>query len=384
MVNISKIQDLFKTILDSADIEINGNRSWDIIIKDDSIFDQVLSNGSLAFGEGYMNGLWECRDLPEMICRLLRSDAELKLSTMNRISIGLKTGTGKLKKIFNNHTVNRSKKDVSYHYNIGNDLYAAMLDKRMTYTCAYWKNSNNLDDAQDAKIDLLCRKLGLEKGMRVLDIGCGWGSFMFYAAEKYGVICDGLTLSSEQVSYGQSRVQKNKLPVKFILEDYREYVPDEKYDCIVSVGMLEHVGPGNYRTYFEKAADMLVDNGIFLVHTIGSPNSSEKADPWIDKYIFPNGVIPSIAQLGKAIDGIYNIEDLHNIGPDYDRTLCAWYENVNKNWENLSNNYTKRFRRMWNYYLLSCAGAFRSRKLNLWQFSLTKVGSAKPECVRAV
>ncbi|GAA0834264.1 cyclopropane fatty acyl phospholipid synthase [Marinomonas arenicola] len=384
MSKVMSNHSLFESILSSADIKLNGNRSWDLIINDESIYEKILTGGSLAFGEAYMDGLWECEDIAEMISRLLSSDVESMLGSLQKISLGLKVGAGKLKKAFNLQSIERAKRDVSYHYDIGNELYSYMLDKRMTYTCAYWKDSDNLDDAQEAKLDLLCRKLGLKKGMRVLDIGCGWGSFMVYAAQNYGVICDGLTLSQEQANYGKELIKNQELPINFILEDYREYVPELKYDRIVSVGMLEHVGPDNYREYFEKSYDMLADNGVFLVHTIGSPTSSNKTDPWIDKYIFPNGVIPSISQIGNGINGLYNIEDLHNIGPDYDKTLCSWHENFEKNWEFLNSTYDERFYRMWRYYLLSCAAAFRSRNLNLWQFSLTKVGTQKPEYVRAV
>lgn len=375
---------LFQNVLDIADVKINGSRSWDLIVHDDNLYDKVLTDGSLGFGEAYMDGMWECENIPEMISRLLKADILDQIDTREKFNLGVKIASSKIKKAFNLQNITRSKKDVSYHYDLGNDLYSAMLDKRMTYTCGYWKESQTLDQAQEAKLDLLCRKLNLKKGMRVLDIGCGWGSFMFYATEKYGVICDGLTLSKEQADYGQSLVQREQLSTNFIVQDYREYTTDKKYDRIVSVGMLEHVGPKNYREYFKKSAQLLKDDGIFLLHTIGGTISSQGTNPWVDKYIFPNGVIPSISQIGSAIEGLYNIEDLHNIGPDYDKTLCAWHDNFNDNWDRLNNKYDERFYRMWRYYLLSCAGAFRCRSLNVWQFGLTKIGVTKPEAVRAM
>lgn len=376
-------KELFSNLLNQADIKINGDRPWDIIVNDDKLFDNILSQGTIAFGEGYMDHLWDCQRIDILVSKLLRANIEEKLSGTDKFKIAAKIGVSKLKSLINNQSLSRVKEDVPFHYDIGNDLYTNMLDDRMAYTCAYWKDANNLNEAQENKMELICRKLDLKPGMRLLDIGCGWSSFMNYAAEKHGVICDGLTLSQEQMKLGQ-RVADNKgLPVRIILEDYREYQPVQQYDRIVSIGMIEHVGPENYTEFFNCANRFLKDDGIFLLHTIGSPVSVNQTDPWINKYIFPNGVIPSIAQLSSSLEGKMNIEDVHNFGPDYDLTLMAWCENFEKNWHKISDQYNDRFYRMWRYYLLSCAGAFRSRDLNLLQFSLTKNGCELPLHVRA-
>jgi cyclopropane-fatty-acyl-phospholipid synthase len=245
-----------------------------------------------------------------------------------------------------------------------------MLDRRLVYSCAYWKDADNLDDAQEAKLDLICKKLGLRKGDRVLDIGCGWGSFARFAAEKYGVRVVGITVSSEQAALGREMCEG--LPVEIRLQDYREI--DEKFDHVVSVGMFEHVGYKNYRIYMEVVRRCLRDEGLFLLHTIGNNISCIATDPWFDKYIFPNSVVPSVKQISSAMEGLFILEDLHNFGSYYDATLTAWFANFDRNWHSLTDRYDQRFYRMWKYYLLSCAGSFRSRCLQVWQMVLSKEG----------
>lgn len=378
----SSIEEFFTSLLSKADIQINGSRPWDIQVHDNSLYERVLAEGSLGFGEAYMDGLWDCEQIDEMIYRVLSHDLEAELDAKAKVKLGLKVASAKLKHFVNPQSISRAKEDVSSHYNTGNDLFVRMLDKRLTYTCAYWKKASNLDEAQEAKLDLICRKMGLQPGMRVLDVGCGWGSFMLYAAEKYGVICDGLTLASEQTDLGARRAAESGLPVKFILEDYREFHPKEKYDRVVSVGMIEHVGPSNYAEYFDCAQRFLKSDGLFLLHTIGTKVSTDKTDPWIDKYIFPNGVCPSMVQLAQGMEGKFNMEDVHNIGEDYDKTLCAWCVNFEEHWSEIADTYGERFHRMWRYYLLCCAGAFRCRDINVWQFVLSPYGLSKPDYVR--
>jgi cyclopropane-fatty-acyl-phospholipid synthase len=260
------------------------------------------------------------------------------------------------------------------HYDLGNDLFQNMLDKRMNYSCAYWKDADTLDKAQENKLELICKKLYLKPGMKVLDIGCGWGAFGKYAAEKYGVEVIGITVSKEQVALGRELCKG--LHVEFRLRDYRDI--NEKFDRMVSVGMIEHVGNKNYREYFKIAERNLVDDGLFLLHTIGEVRSVNKTDAWTHKYVFPNGMLPSIAQLAGAMEGLFVIEDLHNFGADYDETLMAWYNNFNDNWNVIKNKYNERFYKMWKYFLLSSAGAFRARSKNqLWQIILSKNGILK-------
>lgn len=377
-------QEVLQQILDYADIKINGDRPWDIRVYDDKFYDRVFQDGALGFGEAYMENYWSADSVDELVYRLLSSHIEERLTSSDKIKIGFKVGASKVKRIFNRQTVKDVARDVPFHYDLGNDLFSKMLDSRMAYTCGYWKDATNLEEAQEAKLDLICRKIGLKPGMHVLDIGCGWGSFMNYAAEKYGAICDGITLSKEQAKLGQEIANAKNLPVTFIIEDYRKYQPENKYDAIVSVGMIEHVGPQNYLDYFKCANSFLKDNGIFLLHTIGNTESVTSTNPWIDKYIFPNGVIPSMTQLAGAMENIFNIEDVHNIGPDYDKTLMAWYANFEKAWPELKNKYGDKFYLMWKFYLLSCAAGFRAREINVWQFGLTKIGTKHPDQVRAI
>jgi len=256
------------------------------------------------------------------------------------------------------------------HYDLGNELFENMLDKRMVYSCAYWKNANTLDEAQENKLDLICRKIGLQPGMRILDIGCGWGSLAKYAAEKYDAKVVGITVSKEQVTLGRDLCKG--LPVEIRLQDYRDI--SESFDHVVSVGMFEHVGYKNYKTFMRCVRKCLKDDGLFLLHTIGGNESVIAPEPWTHKYIFPNGLLPSIRQIGAAIEGLFVMEDWHNFSVDYDRTLMAWHRNFEKSWDAIKSNYDERFYRMWRYFLLSNAGAFRARKNQLWQLVLSKKG----------
>ncbi len=352
-------------LLAKADIKIGGKRPWDLQVNDERLYSRVLAQGSLGLGESYMEGWWECKALDQFFDRILRSRLE------KEIKINLGTAIRFIQaKIFNLQSRSRAFQIGKRHYDVGNDLYKAMLDKRMTYTCGYWKNSKSLDAAQEAKLDLVCKKLGLKPGQRVLDIGCGWGSFMKFAAQRYKVKCVGLTVSREQVKLGEELCKG--LPVEFRLQDYREI--NEKFDHVVSLGMFEHVGPKNYREYMKVVRRCLKDDGLFLLHTIGANTSGISGDPWIDKYIFPGGKLPSSKQIVRASEGLFVIEDWHNFGADYDLTLMEWFKNFDKNWPKLKKNYNERFYRMWKYYLLSCAGSFRSRHIQLWQIVFSKRG----------
>jgi cyclopropane-fatty-acyl-phospholipid synthase len=279
-------------------------------------------------------------------------------------------------KFFNFQKRSRAFQVGEQHYDAGNDLYRAMLDKRMAYTCGYWKKARTLDDAQEAKLDLVCKKIGLRKDMSVLELGCGWGSFAKFAAERYGAQVTGVTVSKEQVELGNAECKG--LPVTIELKDYREV--SGVYDRVLSIGILEHVGYKNYRTYMEVADRCLKDDGIAFIHTIGGNISTTMTNPWTDKYIFPNGMLPSIAQIARAMEGLFVMEDWHNFGPDYDKTLMAWYDNFEKAWPRLKEKYDEHFYRMWKFYLLSSAGGFRSRYNQLWQIVMTKTGRGQPDC----
>ncbi len=347
-----------------AGVTINGDAPWDLRIIDNKAADRILAQGSLGLGESYMDGQWECDQIDEMINRLLRHRIDEKVKTAATLLHVLRA------KFVNNQTRSKAWEVGQKHYDLGNEFFRDMLDARMTYTCGYWDQATTLDEAQEAKLDLVCQKLGLKPGMTILDIGCGWGSFMRFAAERYGVECTGITISKEQAEFGQKMCEG--LPVKFVLQDYRDL--HGQYDRIVSLGMFEHVGRKNYRTYFEAARKNLKDDGLFLMHTIGGVIRDHDPDPWIHKYIFPNGEIPVIGQVADHTEGLFLIEDLHNFGADYDRTLMAWHANFEKHWEKHAPQYSERFYRMWRYYLLICAGSFRARANQLWQFVLSPNG----------
>jgi cyclopropane-fatty-acyl-phospholipid synthase len=352
-------------LLEQADIQLNGSRPWDITVHNPEFYARIFQQGSLGLGQAYMEGWWDCQQLDHAFHKILQLDLPALIKKDPQLIINIVKS-----KLLNVQTKRRSRKVAHQHYNLGNDLYTAMLDKRLVYTCAYWKDAANLDQAQEHKLELVCKKLHLKPGMRILDIGCGWGSFARYAAERHGVQVVGVTISQEQVSLGSNLCAN--LPVEIRLQDYRDV--NEQFDRIVSLGMFEHVGYKNYKTYMQVAHRCLKDNGIFLLHTIGGNSSATCGDPWLEKYIFPNSMLPSVKQIGHAIEGLFVMEDWHNFSTDYDKTLQAWYHNFETNWPALKPIYGETFYRMWRYYLLSCAGAFRARRCQLWQVVLTKNG----------
>jgi cyclopropane-fatty-acyl-phospholipid synthase len=356
---------IIKKILINSDITINGTRPQDITLYNNAVFSRVLSEGSLGLGESYMDEWWDCSHLDEFFFHLLRSDALQKVPyTLSNIGAFIKA-----------HLINLQSKSRAYevgkqHYDLGNDFFAKMLDSCMVYSCGYWKNAQTLEEAQQAKLELICKKLELRPGMRVLDIGCGWGGFARYAAQNYGVSVVGITISQEQAHFAQHYCKECSVEIR--IQDYRDL--KETFDRIVSVGMFEHVGYKNYKTFMQIAHNLLTDDGLFLLHTIGNNITKNWGDVWITKYIFPNGLLPSLCQIGQAIEGLFVMEDWHNFSADYDKTLMAWYKNFETEWPSLENKYDQRFYRMWKYYLLSCAGLFRSRGAQLWQIMLSKKG----------
>ena len=355
-----------------ADIRINGNRPWDIQVHHEGLYRRAIAQGSLGLGEAYMDGWWDCEGLDEAFCRVLRAEMEGRFRFTFPFIFPLFISVLKAKFLNLQHQSNAFKVG-EHHYDIGNDLYRCMLDKRMVYTCAYWENAKGLDEAQEAKLDLVCRKLQLTKGMHVLDIGCGWGSFAKYAAEQYGVKVTGITISRQQFKLAQETCRG--LPIDLHLKDYRDV--SGTFDRIVSLGMFEHVGPKNYRTYMQVVHSCLKEEGLFLLQTIGSRKLTTSFDPWLDKYIFPHAMIPSISQIGQSHEGLLIMEDWQNFGAYYDQTLMAWFNNFDSNWPRLKSHYDGRFYRMWRYYLLSCAGLFRSRRQQLWQIVFSKYGVSK-------
>ena len=360
----SKIESRVTELLALAGISPNGSAAYDLKINNQRFYSRVLEHGSLGLGEAYMDGWWDTDDLDGFLYRLLNAHIDEKVGGLDDAALFLRS------KLLNLQRGRRAYVIGEHHYDIGNDLFRAMLGKRLVYSCGYWKNAATLDAAQEAKLDLVCRKLGLKPGMRVLDIGCGWGEALKYAAEKYGVSGVGITVSQEQAQF--ARELCSGLPVEIRVQDYREV--DERFERIWSIGMFEHVGVKNYRTYFETVRHCLANDGLTLLHTIGGNESTIHTDPWIAKYIFPNSMIPSAAQIAKAGEGLFVIEDWHGFGTDYDKTLMAWRANFDAAWPQLEPTYGPRFQRMWRFYLSASAASFRSRRDQLWQIVLSPRG----------
>ncbi len=359
-------RDTIQALLGSASIGTNGGDPRDLCVYDDRFYSRVLAQGALGLGEAYMDGWWDCERIDQLTDRILRADLEHELRpNLPVVWHGLRA------RLFNRQSPRRAGQVGRKHYDLGNDLFQAMLDPYLQYSCAYWEEGATLAEAQERKMDLICRKLGLREGMRVLDIGCGWGGWARYAAERYGVSVLGVTISEEQASYAQEATRG--LPVEVRLLDYRKVEGD--FDRVVSVGMFEHVGEKNYRRFFSVVRRCLAEDGLFLLHTIGKNTPSASTNRWTDRYIFPNGQLPSPSQIARAAEGRFVLEDWHSFGEHYDRTLLAWWENFENAWPRLGSRYGERFYRMWRYYLLTSAGAFRSRGIQLWQVVFSPRGA---------
>jgi cyclopropane-fatty-acyl-phospholipid synthase len=351
-------------LLSRADVSLGGNSPGDIRVHNEDFYDRVIAEGSLGLGESYMDGWWDCDRLDVFFAKTMRARLDEVVKSRDQFVLYLRS------MLLNMQSRRRSQRVAQKHYNLGNAFYADMLDPGMHYTCAYWENAETLEEAQDAKCELICRKLMLKPGETILELGCGWGGFAEYAARHYGCRVTAYNIAEEQVRYARERCKD--LDVEFVLDDYRS--AKGRYDKVVSIGLFEHVGPKNYRTAMELAARCLKDNGLFLVHTIGRNKTYIATDPWIEKYIFPGGCLPSIQKLAESAENLFVVEHFHSFGQYYDNTLMAWYENFCKNWHKHEQQYGDRFFRMWSYYLLSCAGAFRARRNQLWQWVFSKHG----------
>jgi len=352
-------------------IRINGSDPWDIRVRDDRFFARILKDGSLGLGEAYMAGWWDCPRIDEFICRLLNGKLEEKIRRNLRTLFQYAAA-----RIFNLQSSGRADIIARRHYDLGNDLFFSFLDSRNQYSCGFFEGTDDLEEAQLRKLEMIRRKLDLQPGDRLLDVGCGWGGLAHYAAEHCGCSVTAVNISEEQIRHACEDCRN--LPVTVLSEDYRKI--QGSFDKVVSVGMFEHVGKKNYRTFMKTVHRCLTEGGIFLLHTIGGNVSRVNCDAWIHRYIFPNGMLPSIAQIGRAAERLFVIEDLHNLGPHYEKTLLAWNDRFQKAWRNLAERYDETFKRMWEYYLLSCAGAFRSRQIQVWQIVMTKTGRTQPPC----
>ena len=365
-------------LLAKAGIEINGPNPWDIAVRDQRFYKRALAGGAIGLGESFMDGWWDCPALDVAFERILAADIrrQVKLSP-GLLRDALAENLANLPYVLPGLRPFLARfasyaQTAETHYDVGNELYEAILDPRMIYSCGYWADTQDFAAAQEAKLELACRKLNLKPGQRVLDIGCGWGAFAKYAAETRGVSVVGVTISTEQRELALKRCAG--LPIEIVLQDYREVTG--QFDRIVSFGMFEHVGRKNFDAYMRVAHDCLTPDGLFLLETIGDNVSGAACNPWFQKYIFeaPTSMFPSIQEIARAVEGRFVVEDWHNMGADYAPTLRAWHANLeaNKGW--IVERYGDRFYRMWVFYLLSCAGAFASRTYQMWQIVFARRG----------
>jgi cyclopropane-fatty-acyl-phospholipid synthase len=357
-------------LLQRAGVQVNGPAPWDLQLHDAAAWGRMLRQGVLGFGESYMDRQWDCECLEELVSRLLRADAD-RLVTPRSWPAWL--GRQLRPALMNLQSVARAFTVAEQHYDLGNDLFAAMLDTRMVYSCAYWARAGQLEQAQLDKLDLIGRKLELARGERLLDVGCGWGGLAAHAAQAFGSQVVGATVSHEQAALARQRCAG--LPVRITLADWRSL--QGRYDKLVSVGMFEHVGPKNYRRYFQRMHELLEPGGLFLLHTIGCDRTTSATNAWTDRYIFPNGKLPSAVEIARAVEGLFVIEDWHNFPADYERTLLSWWQRLEQRWPELRARYGERFFRMWKFYLLSSAGFFRSGQGQLWQIVLAPPGRVR-------
>lgn len=365
---------IVKGLLARAGAGINGHLPWDIHVRDERFFGRVLRDRSLGLGESYMEGWWDCERLDQLFTRFCAAGLD---ATEERRPLR-KMLDAAMERLCNRQS-RRVAGDVARgHYDLGNGMFLSWLDRHNQYSCGYFEGTDDLDRAQELKLDLICRKLGLSPGDEVLDVGCGWGGFCAFAAQRYGCRVTGANISREQAAHARDECSWRGLPVDIVRADYRDL--SGSFDKIVSVGMFEHVGARNHRTFMRAMAGLLREGGTFLLHTIGTNVTSPGCDPWIRKYIFPNGDVPSLAQIARAAEGLFVVEDVHNLGPHYDKTLMAWHERFQAAWPRLMRDHPESFRRMWEYYLLSSAGAFRARALQLWQIVMTPRGAPQPAC----
>ncbi|MBU6323564.1 MAG: cyclopropane fatty acyl phospholipid synthase [Patescibacteria group bacterium] len=360
-------------VLAGAGITVSGSAPYDLRVHDPRVYREAALGGSLGLGESYMRGDWDADELDVFFAKLLRPRHDHAGRTLPNLFLKLQG------RFLNLQTLMRSRQVGRQHYDLGN-VIESMLDRDFRlYSCAYWgRGAKTLEEAQRDKVRLIAEKLKLEPGMAVLDVGCGYGGLAAALARDYGVTVTGITISEDQAR--RSKKLCEGLPVDIRVLDYRKLadaLPGARFDRVVSVGMFEHVGEKNYRAYFSAVAGMLKDDGLFLLHTIYGDEGG--ADPWMNRYIFPGGYIPSTRQIEAAREGIFHVaEDIHNFGPDYDRTLGEWRTRFRAAWPALEAEYAAReggrFYRMWDYYLSVCMGGFRARRLQVGQYVLSKNG----------
>ncbi len=356
-----------------AGVAINGDRPWDIQVLQNRFFRRA-ARGPLGLGESYMDRDWDVLSLDELFRHVISAGLDHGyLAQFNRLWLDLQA------RISNLQSRRRARAVAEEHYDLDYRMYENFLGPYNQYTCCFFDGTDDLAKAEIRKLEIICDKLDVKSSDTVLDIGCGWGGFAKYAASTRGCQVTGVSLSREQVEY--ARKYTEGLPVKIVHSDYRD-LPDKldtRFDKILICGMIEHVGYKNYANLMTVVHHLLKDHGLFLLHTIGNSEDTAIVNPWIEKYIFRNSMAPSMLQLAASIRGLFTVHDWQNYGHYYSSTLSAWQENFERNWETIKSLKTARpfdekFRRMWNYYLLSCKAAFDVEDLQLWQIVMSKMG----------
>lgn len=357
----------------------NGAPSITIRIVDPAVIPPLILNPDLAFGEAYMDGalVVEEGDISDFLDLCFTNMGWSNGHGLRRLRASVKH---LLRRVAQHNPIPIARANVAHHYDLSDTLYELFLDAGRQYSCAYFVSpEDTLERAQEQKKRHLAAKLLLRPGQRVLDIGSGWGGLGVYLADVANVDVTGLTLSTEQHAYAQRRINEIGMGdhVRFLLKDYRQ--EGGRYDRIVSVGMFEHVGIGHYREYFEKVRDLLDDDGVALIHTIGRADGPGAANAWINKYIFPGGYVPALSEILPAIEraGLY-VTDIEVLRLHYAETLKAWRQRFNANRERVGGLYDERFCRMWEFYLAGCEAAFRHGGLINFQIQLSKRIDAVP------
>jgi len=357
-----------------------------------------LGANEVALGEAYLNNDFDIDGIAEDVFPLANSISLLETSTWKKVhalwelmhlpahsnghidSNGHKNGQGHHRAQLRGkpHSVERDKAAVAFHYNVSNEYFALWLDKRMIYSCAYFKDEDTtLDEAQERKLEHICRKLSLQRGETLLDIGCGWGGMIMYAAKHYGVQATGITLSEEQLKYAQQRICEEGLEnqCKVELRDYREIEGHEQYDKLVSVGMVEHVGKSMLPTYFKQAYSLLKPGGKFLNHGIGciDDGTTSSKSTFVDKHVFPDGELAAINEMLRAAEtNRFEVRDVENLREHYARTLRKWVQRLERNYDKAVQMVDEKTYRVWRIYMAGSAYGFRSGSLDLYQSLLCK------------
>ena len=354
--------------------------SADVTLKDEKTARALCLTPVMALGEGYMDGAIEVEgdNVYDFLAMLIRNRENS--GAMPSWAVGMHRFRNAAKGVVQRNTPLSARRNVAHHYDISDDLYRLFLDEDMQYSCAYFARPDmTLEEAQQAKKDHIARKLRIEPGMRVLDIGCGWGGMALTLARDYGAHVTGVTLSSNQHATAQRRAAEAGLSDKteFRLQDYRDVT--ETFDRVVSVGMLEHVGSPQFPVYFDKVSDVLDPDGIALIHTIGLTEPPSPTSPWIAKYIFPGGYVPALSDLAPSIEkaGLWTA-DLEVLRGHYGPTLHHWRDRFEAQVDRVREMYDERFVRMFRFYLAACEAAFEEQHQGVFQFQLSRKQYAVP------